>query len=203
MMQSKRIGITGGIATGKSTVTRYLKEKGFTVIDADQITHELYDHSVSFKDKIVAEFGDEIVMDGKIDRKGLGAVVFKDETRKKALEEIAHPLIFGKIIEKILAAEKNEKIVFIDIPLLFEVKEEFRKILKLDKIWLVFTTEDLQLKRLMERNNLSKEEAVLRINSQLPLNKKIELSDVILYNIKNVNFLYEQIDNELRDEGIL
>ena len=203
MMQSKRIGITGGIATGKSTVTRYLKEKGFTVIDADQITHELYDHSVSFQEKIVSSFGKEIAVDGKIDRKALGAMVFKDNTRKKALEEIAHPLIFEKIAEETAAAEKNEKTVFIDIPLLFEVREEYRRKLRLDKIWLVYTTEDLQLKRLMERNNLSKEEAVLRINSQLPLNKKIELSDVILYNIKNVNFLYEQIDNELRDEGIL
>lgn len=83
------------------------------------------------------------------------------------------------------------------------MREEYRRKLRLDKIWLVYTTEDLQLKRLMERNNLSKKEAVLRINSQLPLSKKIELSDVILYNIKNVNFLYEQIDNELRDEGIL
>lgn len=203
MIRSKRIGITGGIATGKSTVTRYLKEKGFVVIDADQITHDLYDRSKPFQDRIVAEFGKDIVVHGKIDRKALGAVVFREEARKKALEEITHPFIFEKISEEIISAEKDHRTVFVDIPLLFEVKEEYRRKLDLRKIWLVYTTEDLQLERLMDRNHFSREEARRRINAQLPLSKKIELSDVILYNIKNVNFLYEQIDHELRDEGIL
>ena len=92
--------------------------------------------------------------------------------------------------------------IFIDIPLLFEVDENYRKSLKLNKIWLVFAPLELQMERLSERDGISKEEARIKMQTQMDMRKKIELSDVILYNNKNVDFLYKQVDNQLREEGI-
>ena len=201
MMQNKRIGLTGGIATGKSTVSRYLREKGLAVIDADKITHNLYDHSSGFHKSIIQEFGEEILRNGEIDRKKLGAIVFRDQERMNVLENIAHPLIFAEIMKEIERLQ-NEKLIFIDITLLFEVDENYRKSLKLNKIWLVFAPLELQMERLSERDGISKEEARIKMQTQMDMRKKIELSDVILYNNKNVDFLYKQVDNQLREEGI-
>ncbi|MDO5649908.1 MAG: dephospho-CoA kinase [Gallicola sp.] len=202
MMPSKRIGLTGGIASGKSTVSRYLEEKGLVVIDADRIAHDLYDRSFEYQRAVVKEFGEDILVEGKIDRKILGGLVFKNSKKRKKLEEIAHPLIFKKIKEEVEKHGK-EKAIFLDIPLLFEVDPAYREDLSLDEIWLVSVSKEKQLERLMNRDQISEEEALRKIQTQMDLRKKIELSDVILYNNMNVDFLYMQVDNQLRDEGIL
>ncbi len=202
MMRNKRIGLTGGIASGKSTVSRYLKEKGLVVVDADRIAHDLYDRSFEYQRGVVKEFGEDILVEGKIDRKILGGLVFKNSKKRKRLEEITQPFIFKKVKED-LEKYRKERVVFLDIPLLFEVDPVYREDLSLDEIWLVFTSEEKQLKRLMNRDQITEEEARRKIQAQMDLRKKIELSDVILYNNKNVDFLYMQVDNQLRDEGIL
>lgn len=195
-MQNKRIAITGGIASGKSTVTMYLRGLGYQVIDADQITHDLYDHSQEFQDKIIETFGKDILSQGVIDRQKLGSIVFSDEKKRLDLNRITHPMIYDKILQ----AKSDEKFLFFDIPLYFEVEDNLKDRLKIDEVWLVYVDEKTQLERLQKRDGLSKKEALDRIQSQIPLNKKIELSDVILYNTKDMETLYNQIDEQLRDE---
>lgn len=204
IQNSKIIGLTGGIASGKSTVSHYLKKLGFPIIDADRITHELYEKNEEFCKALVENFGEKIIQKGAISRKIIGDIVFSNQSQLKKLEEITHPFIFDKIKDEIEELKnRGEKVIFLDIALLFEITEKYRRELNLDKIWLVYTTEELQIERLKKRNQLSEEECIKRIKSQMPLDKKIELSDIVLYNTKNVDSLQDQIDDELRNEGIL
>ncbi len=159
-----KIAITGNIASGKSEVEKILAKK-FPVFDTDKMAHEIL---------------------GNIDRKKLGDEVFRNPAKKKELEEYIHPKIKEKIKD---IFEQEYEVVFISVPLLFET--DFYKLF--DKILLIACDEELRLKRLMKRNNYTKEDAMLRIKSQIPQEEKIQKSDYIIYN----NSTKEDLEKEV------
>ncbi len=195
-MKSKIIGLTGSIATGKSTVSKYLIKKGYKVVDADKITHELMKKDNINYLEIVNYFGNSILdKDDEIDRKKLANIVFSDKNKLNALNNLTHPNIFNKINETI--EESDEKIIFLDIALLIEFIKNNSWNISLDEIWLVYVNKDIQLERLMKRNDFTEKEAKIRIKSQMDIDEKIKYADFILYNDKDLEYLYRQIDERL------
>lgn len=185
----KKIAITGNIASGKSQVENYLKDK-YPVIDTDNISHYLLD---KLQDKIIEVFNDyDITENNKISRKKLGSIVFKNEILRHKLESIIHPEIDVEI-NKFFQDNIFSNFVFVSIPLLFETHLENQ----FDKIICVCANDELRLERLIKRNNLTKEEALYRINSQMPQKDKIKKSDFVIYNETNISTLHSQIDKIL------
>lgn len=181
----KIIGLTGGIATGKSTVSEILKNNGYTVIDADIIAREVVRIGKPSYEKIKESFGNGVLLENKeIDRKKLGSIVFNDIYKLSLLNELTHPYIYEEILNQINKnKEKNRQIIFIDIPLLFEEEDKIKKSgIEFDQIWLVASDEDIQVQRLMKRDKISKEEAIKKINLQMNLKEKIDKSDLVIYN---------------------
>lgn len=178
-----RIALTGNIASGKSAVLAVLQEQGYDVLDTDDVAHELLTVKNS---KLYDAFKNyDVFEDGEFSRKKLGELVFQDNILRKKLENILHPQIRAEI-------EKFEGIVA--IPLLFEtgMQELF------DKIIIVYTDDDIRLKRLMCRNNLTKEDAKARMNSQIPQEKKLAMCDFVINNNGNLDELRQ---NTLRVFG--
>ena len=174
------IGLTGGIASGKSTVSALLREQGAFIIDTDEIAHQVVEPGQSAYLDIIAAFGDEIVAtDGTIDRLKLGKIVFQNTKFRVLLEEITHPPIEEQVNQLIqLARSKSCSVVILDIPLLFESGWDKR----VDEVWVVAVDEITQLQRLIKRNNFSEQEAVARIKAQLPLAEKIRRADQVIDN---------------------
>lgn len=195
MMRSKYIGITGSISTGKSTVTEYLLSKGYKVVDADKIAREIYDSKEVFK-KTVEAFGKDILTEGKIDRIKLGKKVFGDKEALDTLSKIVHPQILLNIRREALSYD--EDVVFLDIPLLIEMIDDIRETIVIDEIWVVYIPETLQIKRLMARDNISKDLALKKIISQISIEEKKSLADVVIENMGTLSDLYERVDKELR-----
>ena len=187
------IGITGSIACGKSTVSNYLKSKGYIVIDADRIGHEALDDDY-VKEKLILAFGNEILEDNKINRQKLGELVFGNSSNLNVLNNIIHPEIRKKILEKI---DKNndKELIFIDVALLFEAKFDDL----VDKIIVVYVDKNTQLTRLMKRNSISKKEALSRIVSQMSPIEKAKLGDYTVNNNLDVINTYEQVDKVLSE----
>ena len=187
------IGITGSIACGKSTVSNYLKSKGYIVIDADKIGHEALDDDY-VKEKLILAFGNEILEDNKINRQKLGELVFGNSSNLNVLNSIIHPEIRKKILEKI---DKNndKELIFIDVALLFEAKFDDL----VDKIIVVYVDENTQLTRLMKRNSISKKEALSRIVSQMSPIEKAKLGDYTVNNNLDAINTYEQVDKVLSE----
>lgn len=187
------IGITGSIACGKSTVSNYLKSKGYIVIDADKIGHEALDDDY-IKEKLILAFGNEILEDNKINRQKLGELVFGSSSNLNVLNSIVHPEIRKKILEKI---DKNndKELIFIDVALLFEAKFDDL----VDKIIVVYVDKNTQLTRLMKRNSISKKEALSRIVSQMSPIEKAKLGDYTVNNNLDVINTYEQVDKVLSE----
>ncbi|MEH7391669.1 dephospho-CoA kinase [Bacillus sp. JJ1474] len=174
------VGLTGGIASGKSTVSSILIEKGALVIDADVEARLAVENGEEAYNEIIAYFGDQVLLeDGSIDRGKLGSIIFHDEQQRQKLNSIVHPAVRKRmLLKKDNAIADGEKLVILDIPLLFESKLTYM----VDKTILVFVDEDVQLERLMNRNHLTKEEAMARINSQMPLKDKVQLADEVINN---------------------
>ncbi|MEH7094676.1 dephospho-CoA kinase [Neobacillus vireti] len=174
------IGLTGGIASGKSTVSNMLKEMSITVIDADVEARLAVMKGEPAYQKILAEFGDDILLEtGEIDRQKLGAIIFHQADRRQRLNEITHPEVRRRMRQQVeTAKQNNEGIVVLDIPLLFESKLTAM----VEKTILVYVDSDIQLQRLVERNNLTHADAEARINSQMPLSEKIKLADAVINN---------------------
>ena len=166
-----RIGLTGSIACGKSTVAGYLRSLGYRVVDADAVSRELTAENGRALPKVREAFPDCFEADGTLNRKALGAVVFSDPEAKKRLENILHPLIFEEIDRQM--AEVTDPLVFADIPLLFECGMERQ----FDEVWTVTLDPALQLKRLMERDHLTEAEARARIDAQMPQSEKAARAD--------------------------
>ena len=185
------IGITGSIACGKSLVSNYLQEKGYTIIDADKIGHMALEND-EVKKQLVNKFGKSILKDNEVNRVTLGKLVFENKENLKELNNIIHPQIRKNISEQI-QVHKNEKLVFVDVPLLFEAKFDDL----VEKIIVVSLDEKIQLERLMNRNSLSKEEAVQRIKSQIPVREKEKLGDYVVDNSFTQENTYSQVDRIL------
>lgn len=185
------IGITGSIACGKSLVSNYLREKGYTIIDADKIGHMALEND-EVKKQLVNKFGKSILKNNEVNRVTLGKLVFENKENLKELNNIIHPQIRKNISEQI-QVHKNEKLVFVDVPLLFEAKFDDL----VEKIIVISLDEKIQLERLMNRNSLSKEEAVQRIKSQIPVREKEKLGDYVVDNSFTQENTYSQVDRIL------
>lgn len=174
------IGLTGGIASGKSTVANMCKEMGIPVIDADIEARLAVEPGEPAYKMIVESFGPGILLqDGSINRQALGALIFNDEDKRLLLNGIVHPEVRKRMAEKRETAEKTgAPIVILDIPLLFESKLTYMA----DKTLVVYVGRDTQLSRLMARNSFSKEEAEARIRSQMPLSEKAAMADAVIDN---------------------
>lgn len=185
------IGITGSIACGKSTVSDYLIDKGYTIIDADKLGHVALT-SDDVKRKLSEKFGDEILENNEISREKLGKLVFGNDDNLKILNSIIHPKI-KELILKLQEEHKDEDLVFLDIALLYEAN--FVDLV--EKVVVVYVDEDVQLERLMMRNSLPKEEAVKRIESQMSPREKASLGDFVINNSYSKEDTFQQIDEIL------
>lgn len=196
----KIIGLTGAIASGKSTVSSILKEKGYRVIDADIIAREIVEINKPAYKEIVNSFGASIVKkDKSINRQKLGEMVFSDGKSLQKLNEITHPHIFRTIKEDI-ERYSNENIIFLDIPLLFEEFNELRKHkIFFDEIWLVYIDEKTQIERLMKRNKFTFKQAKKRIQTQMPLEDKVNKSTRIIDNRGDTLELEKNIEILLKE----
>ena len=182
------IGITGSIACGKSTVSNYLKEKGYTIIDADKLGHIALTND-EVKEKLKKSFGLTILENNEISREKLGKLVFGNNENLKVLNSIVHPYI-RKIILQLQENHRDERFVFLDIALLFEAGFEDL----VEKIIVVHVDEKIQLARLMSRNALSKEQAMFRIESQMSSKDKSILGNYVIDNGGTKEETYKQID---------
>ena len=179
-----RYAITGSIGTGKSTVAEMFSKKGLRIYDADKIVHDLYQDEEILKqvEKIIpAGFSN-----GEMNNKVVADIIFHDSEKKKKLEELIHPLVK----ERILQLDD----CIIEVPLLFESKMESL----FDKTILVYCSKEEQLKRIMMRDSVTKEDALSRIKSQMDIEEKKKLSDLIIYNDGDINNLEKQIDDIIK-----
>jgi dephospho-CoA kinase len=174
------IGLTGGIATGKSSVARFFQKKGALVIDADQLAREAVKPGSRGLAEVVAAFGSGVLTpDGRLDRKRLGALVFSDSTRRRQLEGIVHPAIRRLAEERIAsAAEAGQRVIFYMAPLLIEAGVTDR----VDEVWVVTVRPEVQLERLMSRDGISREQAQRMVDSQMPLADKEKYGRVVIDN---------------------
>ena len=195
----KIIGITGGIASGKSTVTEFLRQKGFQVVDADAVVHQLQKPGGRLYQVLVEHFGEKILLEnGELNRPLLASLIFSNPEEQEWSKRTQ-----GEIIREELDALRNqlaqtEALFFMDIPLLFE--QDYAS--WFDETWLVYVNRDVQLERLMKRDQISKEAAESRLNSQWPLERKISLSSHSLDNNGNQEQLIAQVV-QLLDEMCL
>lgn len=190
------IGLTGSIASGKSTVSKMLQDKGFFIIDADIVAREVVELGSDTLQEIKKQFGNEVIFtDGTLNREVLGSMIFHQPAKRKQLNDIMHPAIRKEMLKQRDELTKKEiETFFMDIPLLFESRLQHL----VEKILVVSVTEDVQLERLMSRNNLSKEEAEARIKSQLPLSEKEKGADAVIYNNGSIEESKKQLEAILK-----
>ncbi|MFA6192959.1 MAG: dephospho-CoA kinase [Sulfurimonas sp.] len=180
------IALTGGIATGKSTVASLLALNGMRVIDADTISHEILDASVSWVEET---FGKEFIDGAKVNRTKLGSLIFSDEKKKRILEEFLHPKIRAEIEQRSIKQDSFKFPYLIDIPLFFE-KASY----DIKNSVVVYTPSDIQLERFMKRNGYSKEESIKRINSQMPIEEKKKRATWVIDNSKDLKHLQKECE---------
>ena len=188
------LGITGGIATGKSSVVQHFKGLGFPVVDADIIARHLLDQNMPAYNEIVKVFGSEILQEnGEINRQLLGALVFNHPDKLQQLDELMAPFLKEKIMSAIKKESHNQKLVIVDVPLMYEKGyDEW-----MDQVAVVYCTPEQQLNRLMKRNQLTEKEAKQRINSQLPIEMKKLLAEIVFDNSANLKQTLEQVNTWL------
>ncbi|MBH9967806.1 dephospho-CoA kinase [Rossellomorea oryzaecorticis] len=192
------LGLTGGIASGKSTVSEMLSKKGYTVIDADLAARKVVEVGQPAYLAIVEEFGRSILHtdDDTINRAKLGDIVFHNEEMRKKLNGIVHPAVRGLMLsEKDQAIESGKNTIIMDIPLLYESDLTWM----VDRTIVVYVDEETQLSRLMKRNQFTEQEASSRIASQFPLKGKIGLADAVINNNGTIEETGEQLEKILND----
>lgn len=187
----KVIGLTGGIASGKSTVSNILKELGAAVIDVDLVSRAVVSQGEIAYTKIIENFGKDILLaDGSINRKKLGNIVFSDHQKLLLLNQITHPEIIKKVKEKIAFYNKEQKkAVIVDAAILIEMGL-YKHV---DFIWLVVVDKETQLMRLIERDKLSRNDAQNRINAQITDEQRMEYADVVIDNTQPLNIVREKV----------
>ncbi|WP_374017943.1 dephospho-CoA kinase [Paenibacillus thiaminolyticus] len=196
------IGLTGGIASGKSTVSRLLVERGALLVDADRIAREIVLPGSPALDQIADRFGaDMLLPDGSLDRKRLGNVVFSDDVKRKALEEITHPAIRQEMMTQMrrLEEEHPQSLVVVDVPLLYESGLTAR----FEEIVVVYVPQAIQLERLMRRDGLTEAEASERLLSQWDIEKKRERADYVIDNSKGMEETRQQVEQFWLQKGLL
>lgn len=178
------IALTGGIATGKSSASKIFKSLGCEIIDADSIAHQILDEQYL---KISEYFGESVVRDKKVDRKALGDIVFSNESQRKILEDLLHPLIYDEIEAQAIVLEEKKACYFVDIPLFFENKRY-----PIHKVLVIAISTKLQLERLMQRDGSLEADAQKRIDTQLPIEEKVLKADYVIDNSNSFFVLEEQ-----------
>lgn len=187
------VGLTGGIGCGKSTVARMLRQKGAYIVDFDRLAHEVQEPEGPAWKAVVAEFGTGVLRtDRTLDRDKLGALVFNDETKRRRLNEIVHPAVFEAWLGRLEAirVERPDAVVIADVPLLFEVGMEAL----VDLVVLVYLPPEGQIGRIMKRNGYTREDAALRLRSQMPIDEKVPLADFVIDNGGTVRETAAQVD---------
>ncbi|PPQ89968.1 hypothetical protein CVT25_009608 [Psilocybe cyanescens] len=186
------IGLTGGIATGKSTVSAMLKASKIPIVDADVIARQVVEPGTQGLAKIKKVFGDDVLLsDGTLDRKKLGSIIFNDEGKRKQLNKIVHPAVRKAMLWQVLGFWiRGHKYCVMDVPLLIE-----------GGLWqlvaqvvVVYCSDELQLQRLMQRDGSSREDATSRLNSQLPISEKVSYADIVIDNSGSKQELERHID---------
>jgi len=196
----KIIGLTGGIGTGKSTVSRFLKEQNFAIVDADLISRQVVEPGMPLLKELEDAFGSEIINDdGSLNRKGLAAIVFNDVEQRKLMDSIMHKEILAEM-RRVMEDYQQQNIhqgIIIDAPLLFEIGLEKW----CDQVWLVTADMDVRIQRVCVRDNAKPEEVEARIRNQMSDDEKRRLSDDILDNSGTLEDLHKQISDLLKERG--
>ncbi|QKG83973.1 dephospho-CoA kinase [Kroppenstedtia pulmonis] len=187
------VGLTGGIATGKSTVSEMLRRRGARLIDADQIARAVVEPGQKGNEQVRRRFGERVFHpDGSLNRKALGEIVFRDKSARQDLNRILHPLIMKRMKEEKDHWEKIDpnQVVILDIPLLIE--EDLTSLV--DQVILVYVTESIQLKRLMNRDQINETEAKQKMAAQMPIEMKKTFADVVIDNSGSLTNTERQVD---------
>jgi dephospho-CoA kinase len=187
--------LTGGIATGKSTVAKIFKAYGFEIIDADKIAHKMLD---LHHEDIAELFGSDYVENGKVLRKKLGTLIFGNNEEKLRLEALLHPLIFSEIEEQSMRLDLVKKPYLVDIPLFFESNRY-----DIENVIVVYVPQKIQLERLMHRDNSRKEDAQSRIDAQMDIEEKKHKATYVINNegnLKNLKNLCDKVKNKIIDD---
>lgn len=194
------IGLTGSIGTGKSTIANKFRDLDIPVVDADLIAREVVEPGKDAYQDIVATFGKEILQNDKtLDRKALGNIVFNNEEKRKQLNAIIHPAIRKEMVRQRDEWVRNGKeCVVLDIPLLYESGLTHY----VDKVIVVYVDPEIQLQRIMDRDQSTEEEAKSRINSQIPVSEKAKKADAVIDNNRSKEESYRQLKAILEDWGI-
>jgi dephospho-CoA kinase len=188
------LGVTGGIATGKTTVVNILKEKGASVIDFDLLARRVVEPDKPAWKNIVAYFGRQVLQEDRtLDRKKLADIAFKDMEKRKKIEGFTHPEIYGEFIRELteITARTPEAIILVDIPLLIELNFQYL----FHKLLVVYTPEEQQCGRLMERDGISRDDAAGRLKSQLPIEEKVGYADFVIRNEGSLDETRKQVDD--------
>lgn len=188
----KIYGLTGGIATGKSTVAKYLSMKGFLVFDADLVVSNLWQENTSLQQAVKQKYGIDLTKpNGKAK---LAKLIFSNNEIKSAIEHLIHPLVLEEI-SKWIKKHNAKQILFLDIPLLYEIGYEQN----VDSVILVYTNHNNQIERLMLRDNLNIKDAKLRLNSQIDIEEKRKRANYVIDNNNTIEDLYKNVDNLLKE----
>ena len=199
----KLIGLTGGIGTGKSTVSQYLKTKGYEIIDADQIARQVVEPGAPALSRLAERFGAEILLaDGSLNRRRLAQLAFASPEGKAALDSITHSAIFARIEEQRAKLEQcyaddPTALVFLDAPLLLETGLERMT----DQVWMVDVPDQVRMERIRLRDGWTEEEIRARMKNQMGRREKLERADRVIDNSGTVKRLYDQVDCLLAEMG--
>ncbi len=189
------VALTGGIATGKSTVAKMFEADGYSIIDADKIAHEVLQ---SQHQTIATMFGDAVVKEGKVDRKALGKIVFADKDARKALEALLHPLIYQAIEQRATEEDAKRKPYIVDIPLFFEGGRY-----PIERVAVVYAPKNLQIARTMKRDGLSEKEVQKRLDAQMDIELKRTRADFLIDNSQDQTQLrveYQKVKEAIEKE---
>ena len=191
----KIVGLTGGISSGKSTVSSYLKQLKIPVIDADEVARKVVEPNSQGARKIRKTFSSDVFEeDGSLNRQKLGALIFSNAENRQKLDDLLQPLIKIMILDEIEEyRQKGENMIVLDLPLLFE--KQYEELC--EEIIVVYIPKELQLERLMKRNQYTKQEALSRIDSQLSIEEKRKRATVLLDNQGTIQQLYQQVEQWL------
>lgn len=196
----KVIGLTGGIGTGKSTVSELLAVHGFKIVDADIAAREAVEKGSEGLEQVRQVFGDEAIDEnGEMNRRYVGEIVFNDDKMREKLNQIIHPIVRDLMERQKEAYLKEGFNVIMDIPLLFENNLQDT----VDETWLVYASESIQVERLMERNDLTQEEAKARVYSQISIDKKRRMADRVIDNRGTLLELKQNLEALLMEEGYI